>query len=79
MPKFIIRVHVKTRAHEEKIEQLDLETYNVWVTASPVDNEANEAVIGIIADHFNVAPSSVRIKSGIHGKHKFVEIEKADD
>jgi len=73
---FIIRVHVKTRAREEKIEQIDLETYNVWVTAAPVDNEANEAVIEIVADYFNIASSNVRIKSGMHGKHKFIEITK---
>jgi uncharacterized protein YggU (UPF0235/DUF167 family) len=79
MPKFTIRVHVKTRAHEEKVEQLDLETYNVWVTASPVDNEANEAVIEVLADHFNTAPSNLRIISGMHGKHKFIEIDKPSE
>ena len=76
---FIIRVHVKTHAREEKIEQVDLETYNVWVTALPVDNEANEAVIEIVADYFNTNPSNVRIKSGMHGKHKFVEIDKPSE
>jgi uncharacterized protein YggU (UPF0235/DUF167 family) len=73
---FIIRVHVRTRAHVEKIEQVDLETFNVWVTATPTDNEANEAVIEVVADYFNTAPSNVRIKSGMHGKHKFIEIDK---
>jgi uncharacterized protein YggU (UPF0235/DUF167 family) len=73
---FIIRVHVRTRAHEEKIEQVDLETFNVWVTATPTANEANEAVIEVVADYFNTAPSNVRIKSGMHGKHKFIEIDK---
>ena len=76
---FTIRVHVKTRAHEDKIEQIDIETYNVWVTAAPADGEANEAVIELIADHFNTAISNVRIISGIHGKHKFVEIDKPSE
>lgn len=69
-----IRVHVKTRAHEEKIEQIDQDTYNVWVTAAPAEGEANEAVVELLADHFNTAPSNVKIISGMHGKHKFVEI-----
>lgn len=75
----IIRVKVTTRAHSEKVEQIDLETYNVWVTAAPTDNEANEAVVEILADYFGTSPSNVRIKSGMHGKHKFIEIIKPSD
>jgi uncharacterized protein YggU (UPF0235/DUF167 family) len=73
MPQ-IIKVHVKTRAHEDKIEEVDLDTFNVWVTAAPADNAANESVIELVADHFGTAPSNVHIKSGMHGKHKFIEI-----
>jgi uncharacterized protein YggU (UPF0235/DUF167 family) len=71
---FIIRVKVTTRAHDEKVEQVDLDQYNVWVTASPHDNEANLAVIDLLADYFDTAPSNIKIKSGMHGKHKFIEI-----
>jgi uncharacterized protein YggU (UPF0235/DUF167 family) len=71
---FIIRVKVTTRAHDEKVEQVDLDQYNVWVTASPHDNEANLAVIDLLADYFDTALSNIKIKSGMHGKHKFIEI-----
>ena len=71
---FTIRVKVHTRSHDEKVEQIDLDTYDVWVTSAPHDNEANEAVIEILADYFDTAPSNVKIKSGMHGKHKFIEI-----
>jgi uncharacterized protein YggU (UPF0235/DUF167 family) len=72
---YIIRVKVNTRAHDDLVEQVDVDQYNVWVTASPHDNEANEAVIDLLADFFDTAASNIKIKSGMHGKHKFIEIE----
>jgi uncharacterized protein len=71
----LITVHVQTNAREERIEQLDLEEYKVWVTAIPREGHANEAVIEVLADHFNVAPSLIHIKSGNKSKHKLIEIE----
>jgi uncharacterized protein len=71
----LIRVKVQTNAREERIEQLDLEDYKVWVRAVPRDGHANEAVIEVLADHFDVAPSQIHIKSGNKSAHKLIEIE----
>lgn len=73
MPR-IIRVKVQAHAKNEKIEEVGLDEYKVWVTAPPAEGQANEALIEVLADHFNVAPSLVRIKSGSKSSHKFVEI-----
>jgi uncharacterized protein (TIGR00251 family) len=72
---FIIKVKVNTRAHDEKIEEVDLDTYNVWVTAAPTDNEANQAVVEVLADYFGTAAFNVKIKSGWKSRHKFIEID----
>jgi uncharacterized protein (TIGR00251 family) len=71
----IIRINVHTKAHDERVEEVDLDQYQVWITASPVDGAANEAVIEILADHFNVPSSAVRIKSGSKSRHKLIEID----
>ena len=70
----IIRVKVQTHAKFEKIEETGLDEYKVWTTAAPSDGEANEAVIEILADHFNTSPSYIRIKSGNKSAHKLIEI-----
>lgn len=70
----LIRVKVQTRSSQEKIEQVGIDEYKVWVTAAPADGEANEALIEVLADHFNVTPSLVKIKSGNKTAHKLVEI-----
>ena len=70
----IIRVHVQTHAHEDRMEELDLDEYKIWTTAIPEHGGANEAIIEIIAEYFNVAPSLIRIKSGHKSRHKLIEI-----
>ena len=70
----IIKVKVQTRSSQEKIEEIDLDEYKVWVTSPPADGEANEATIEILADYFNTAPSNIRIVSGHKSSHKLIEI-----
>ncbi len=70
----VIKVHVKTHAHQEKIEELNIDEYKIWTTAIPEKGEANEAIIDILAEHFNIPPSKIRIISGPKSTHKLVEI-----
>ncbi len=69
-----IRVKVQARSSQEKIEETGIDEYKIWVTAVPADNQANEAMIEILSEHFNVPPSQVRIMSGHKSAHKLVEI-----
>ncbi len=69
-----IRVKVQARSSQEKIEETGIDEYKIWVTVPPADNQANEAMIEILADYFNVPPSQIRIKSGHKSAHKLVEI-----
>ena len=71
----IIRVHVQTHARNEEMEEVGIDEYKIWTHAIPQDGEANESIIDIIAEYFNIPLSSIRIKSGSKSKHKLVEIE----
>ena len=51
--------------------------YKVKLTAPPVDGQANEALIELMADYFDVAKSSVKILSGKTAKIKLLEIGKS--
>ncbi len=70
----IIQVKVQARSSQEKVEEVGMDEYKVWVVAAPTDGEANAAVIEALADHFNVAPSLIKIKSGNKSAHKLIEI-----
>ncbi len=76
-----ISIHVKLKAKEEKVDKIILQKltgeeiqYQVFVKELPVDGKANEAVIRVLADYFNVSKSQVRIVVGGTSREKIVEI-----
>ena len=71
-----IRVHVQTHAHDDGVEETGIDEYKVWTTAIPEKGGANDAVIDILADYFDVAPSTIRIISGNKSKHKLIRIDQ---
>lgn len=71
----IIKVHVKTHAHDEKVEEIGLDEYNAWIAAVPANGEANDALIDLLSDYFNVGVSKIHITSGSKSMHKLIEIE----
>jgi uncharacterized protein (TIGR00251 family) len=71
----IIRVKVQAHSTQEKIEEIAQDEYKVWVTAAPADGEANKALIEVLAEHFNIAPSLIKITSGNKSSRKLVELD----
>lgn len=69
-----ISVRVKPRASRDKVEATAPDQLTVWTTASPADNQANEAVRELIAEHFGVAKSRVTLFRGAASRDKVFEI-----
>jgi len=71
-----MRIYVKVvpKSSQNKIEKISDEEYKIWVTAPPVDGKANEAVIGLLADYFNISKRSVVIVGGKTSKTKIVDV-----
>ena len=77
-----IVVKAKPNSKEEKVirSQPDMfakpldDYYTVSVKEPPVQGKANEAIIRVLAEHFGVSRSKVRISSGLTSKQKIVEI-----
>lgn len=72
----IITVHAKARARENRIEWLDEDTAKIWVTAKPVNNQANEMFRSVLAKELGVAPSSITLIRGRTAGIKQFEIQK---
>jgi len=69
-----LNVYVQPRASKNRVAGMHGSAIKVCVTAPPVENKANEAVIHFIADLFGVPKSSISIKSGRQGRNKKVLI-----
>lgn len=54
----------------------DDNTFTVYLKQRAVDGAANDALIKVLAEHFEVAKSKVSIESGFTGRLKRVSIEK---
>ena len=50
-------------------------TYKIKTTKPPEDNKANNAVIELLAKHFKIAKSKIKIIKGETFRMKVVEIE----
>ena len=66
------KVYVQPRSSRTRIAGMHGNAIKVCVTAPPVENKANGAVVHLIADLFNVPKSAVSIKSGMQGRNKTV-------
>ena len=71
----VIRVKVKPRASRERIEGAGPEGLVVRLTAPPVDNAANEALVGMLAKTMGVAKSAVTVVAGGKSRSKTVRVE----
>ena len=72
-----VEVKVTPRAGRDEIAGMRDGVLRVRVTAAPVDDAANRAVIKLIAKRAGVAKSRVRIARGARGRRKRIEIEGA--
>ena len=69
-----IYVHALPRSSKNEVIKISEGEYKVKLTAAPVDGQANEMLVAILAKHFKVAKSLVNIVGGKTAKIKIVDI-----
>jgi len=70
--EFDVKVVPKSSANKIEATEAGIK---VWVTAPPVDGQANRAVVRLVADRLGVAPSRVEIVRGHVWKTKTLAVE----
>lgn len=71
-----ISVRVKANAKKNSVEERAVGPWKVSVTAPAREGKANQAVTGLLAKHFGVAKSKVRLVMGQKHSNKVFEIDK---
>ena len=71
-----VRVYVKVtpRAGKNEVIKISEGEYKVKVTAVPEKGKANDAVIKILANYFDLPKSSIKIIGGKSTRIKLIEI-----
>ena len=68
-----IQVKVKPNSRSEEVSR-EGDSFIVRVKEPPREGKANQAVIKLLAEHFGVPKSRVRILSGFRSKNKVIEV-----
>jgi len=68
-----IQVKVKPSSKTEELSQ-EGDSFIVTVKEPPKEGKANQAVVKLLAQHFGVPQSQVRILSGFRSRNKVVEV-----
>jgi uncharacterized protein (TIGR00251 family) len=71
---FRIGVTVRVNASKSEVTKISETEYRVSVGASPQDGQANRALIALLAEHFSVPKSTIKIVRGRSSRKKFLEI-----
>jgi uncharacterized protein (TIGR00251 family) len=75
-----ISVRVTPRASADRVEGFDAGgALRVRVTAPPVDGQANEAVVRLVAAALGVPSRDVAVVAGAGSRLKIVEVAGVDD
>lgn len=69
-----IFIRANPGAAKQKIEKINNETFRVSVVEPPMQGKANKAIVEVLAEYFDVAPSSVKMVSGFSSRNKVFEI-----
>jgi len=68
-----IQVKVKPGSKTEEVSQ-EGDSFIVKVKEPPKEGKANQAVIKLLAEHFGVPQSQVRILSGLRSRTKIIGV-----
>lgn len=73
-----ISVHLKPNSrHREEVMVNDDGSLTVYVKAPAIEGRANLAAVKLLAKHFGVSSSKVKLLRGAASRYKVFEIDKA--
>ena len=71
-----IQVKVKPNSKNEEVSH-EGDDFVVKVKEPPKEGKANQAVVKLLAAHFGIPQSQVRILGGFKGKNKVIEVVRS--
>lgn len=73
-PSATVTVHVAPRSAREEVAGFSGGVLRVRLTAPPVENRANEALVRFLSDALGVARRRVELVTGARGRNKIVRV-----
>lgn len=70
-----LKIKVQPRSRKQQIQKIGDGEYKVRVLSPPAEGKANREVIAVLASHFDLPPSRVKITKGQKSRQKVVILE----
>ncbi len=70
----LYKIRVTPRAKENKMVVLGVDELKVWLTAPPLENKANFALIEFLAESLGVKRNQISLVSGVNSRNKIVKV-----
>lgn len=71
----LFTVRVRPGARRIKVEKVASDEYQIWLTARPEGNKANEQLLKILSEELNVPKTSLEIVRGHTARTKLVLLD----
>jgi hypothetical protein len=72
----ILSVKVKPNSKQQKIEQQEGGSWIAHLKSPPIGGKANEELIRLLSEQFNLPQSCITIKSGASSKTKLIQLDR---
>ena len=69
-----IKIKVKTNSSKEEIKKINESEFILSVKEPPIENKANQAVLKLLSEYFNVPKSNISILKGKTSRNKIIQI-----
>ena len=69
-----IEVKIFPRSSRNKVIKNTDGSFKIYLTAAPIDNKANQALIRLLSEYFDVGKTKIKIVRGQTSKTKLIEI-----
>lgn len=73
------KVRVEPRSSRKGISAFVGDALKIWVNAPPVGGAANEELVEILSEEFDIKKTAIKIIKGHSSRNKIVEIEGIED
>jgi uncharacterized protein (TIGR00251 family) len=70
-----LKVKVQPRSRQQRVQKIADGEYAVRVLSPPSEGKANRELIAVLASHFHLPPSRVKILKGEKSRQKIVILE----
>lgn len=73
--RVLLSVNVHPRARNQQVQKIGEREYKIRVISPPSEGKANKEVISVLASHFRLPPSRVKILKGKKSRQKVVVLD----